>query len=30
MAQEHGSVLERHVREVVRIHGAPQMLSCER
>ena len=29
MAQEHGSVLERHVREVVRIHGAAHALACE-
>lgn len=28
MAQEHGSVLERHVRDVVRIHGAPHALAC--
>jgi len=30
MAQEHGSVLERHVREVVRIHGAGRALACEK
>jgi hypothetical protein len=30
MAQEHGSVLERHVREVVRIHGAERALPCLR
>ncbi len=29
MAQEHGSVLERHVREVVRIHGAAHALACD-
>ena len=28
MAQEHGSVLERHVRETMRIHGAQLALSC--
>lgn len=28
MAQEHGSVLERHVREIIRIHGAGHVLSC--
>jgi hypothetical protein len=28
MAQERGSVLERHVREIIRIHGASRVLSC--
>jgi len=28
MAQERGSVLERHVREILRIHGAHAVLSC--
>ncbi len=28
MAQEHGSVLERHVREILRVHDAQDALSC--
>lgn len=28
MAQEHGSVLERHVREILRVHHAQDTLSC--
>jgi hypothetical protein len=28
MAQERGSVLERHVREIIRIHGAGRVLTC--
>jgi hypothetical protein len=30
MAHEHGSVLGRHVREIIRIHGAQDALSCAR
>ncbi|HUE85747.1 MAG TPA: hypothetical protein VMO26_06680 [Vicinamibacterales bacterium] len=30
MAHEHGSVLGRHVREIIRIHGAQDALACAR